>query len=339
MLFTILIAVHDTARFLPKMLESLLGQTFGDFEAICIDDASTDDSWEVLQAYARRDARIRLLHLDRNVGAGGARNAGLALAQGEYITMLDSDDWYEPDTLANIQHTIATHPKADSIVMRLVQHFEDDKGQPLGSQEYAIPYPADTVVRGFEAFRLSLDWQVHGLYFVRAEIHRAHPYDTSALLYADDNTSHIHYLHSRNVAFSAGTYCYRRHATSMTSHFSMRTFDRLDADASLCCQIAAEIRQGSIDKEQARAVRQICETRRWRNLVDAYWQMHLHRDEISLEETREIHDRIAKALSKVQFSLVERRWLCRPGYLPTHNYVFFRLQAELYFAMRRLLCR
>lgn len=339
MLFTILIAVHNTARFLPHTLDSLLGQTFGDFEAICIDDASTDDSWSILESYSQRDRRIRLLRLHHNVGSGAARNAGLELARGEYITMLDSDDWYEPETLADIHHTIAANPDADSIMMRLVQYYEDSAGQPLRHQEYAIPYPAGAVISGYEAFKRSLDWQVHGLYFVRTSIHRRYPYDTSARLYADDNTTHLHYLHSRTVAVSSAAYCYRRHEMSMTSRFGMRTFDRLDADAHLCLLIADEIHNGTIDPAEASVVRQICETRRWRNIVDAYWQWYRRRGEISPAETDEIHHRIAEALHNVDFGHVERRWRCRPGYIATHCYRLFRLQADLYFAARRLMCR
>ena len=100
--FSIIIAVHNTAEFLPDCLDSLLDQSFEDFEVIAVDDASTDGSLFCLSRYAVSDPRVTVIELDHNGGAGAARNAGIAHARGEYVWFIDSDDWVDRDSLAKI---------------------------------------------------------------------------------------------------------------------------------------------------------------------------------------------------------------------------------------------
>ena len=100
--FSIIIAVHNTAEFLSDCLDSILEQSFADFELIAVDDASTDGSLFYLSRYAASDPRLKIVQLDRNVGSGGARNAGVAHARGEYVWFIDSDDWIDRESLAKI---------------------------------------------------------------------------------------------------------------------------------------------------------------------------------------------------------------------------------------------
>ncbi len=80
-------------RFLPEAIESVLGQSFQDFEVIISDDCSTDDSFAIAQRYAERDDRIRAMQNAHNLGMVKNRNAGLALARGEYVKTLHADDF------------------------------------------------------------------------------------------------------------------------------------------------------------------------------------------------------------------------------------------------------
>ena len=89
---SVVIPVYNAADFLPQTLESILNQSLKDIEVICVDDGSTDRSLEILQNFAARDARVRVLR-QRNQHAGVARNAGMAVASGEYIHFMDADDY------------------------------------------------------------------------------------------------------------------------------------------------------------------------------------------------------------------------------------------------------
>ena len=91
--------VYNVAEYLPQCLDSIINQTFTDFEVIMVDDGSTDGrSFKICQEYVERDKRFRLIH-QKNGGRSAARNTALKNMTGEYITWIDSDDWVEPDYL------------------------------------------------------------------------------------------------------------------------------------------------------------------------------------------------------------------------------------------------
>ena len=91
---SVIIPVYNVAKFLPQCLDSLLNQTLKEIEIICINDGSKDNSLEILNQYAEKDSRIKILD-QPNQGQSAARNNGLKLAQGEYIGFVDSDDWVD----------------------------------------------------------------------------------------------------------------------------------------------------------------------------------------------------------------------------------------------------
>lgn len=95
---SVIIPVHNAEKYLEQCLSSILGQTLKDIEVICVDDNSTDGSTEILERFSKEDSRLRVLQ-SPSLGAGGARNIGLASAQGEYLSFLDADDFFEPDML------------------------------------------------------------------------------------------------------------------------------------------------------------------------------------------------------------------------------------------------
>ncbi|GGX08160.1 glycosyl transferase [Streptomyces malachitofuscus] len=97
--FSIIVPVHKVQGYLHACLDSVLEQSYRDIEVIAVDDRSPDGCGEILDAYAARDERVRVLHLPENVGLGRARNAGMPHATGDYLFFLDSDDTLTPGAL------------------------------------------------------------------------------------------------------------------------------------------------------------------------------------------------------------------------------------------------
>lgn len=93
---SIIVPVYKVEKYLPKCIDSILAQTFRDFELILIDDGSPDNCGKICDDYAARDSRIRVIHQE-NAGVSAARNAGLDIACGTYLGFVDSDDWIEPE--------------------------------------------------------------------------------------------------------------------------------------------------------------------------------------------------------------------------------------------------
>ena len=94
---SLIIPVYNGAEFLPECLDSTLNQTLKEIEIICVDDGSTDESLEILNQYAQKDSRIKVIHQE-NMGLPISRNNAIKLATGEYLQFLDADDYLEPDT-------------------------------------------------------------------------------------------------------------------------------------------------------------------------------------------------------------------------------------------------
>lgn len=122
------VPAYDVAAYLPACLDSLLAQSHRELEVIVVDDGSPDDSGAIADAYAARDARVRVLHIE-NRGLGGARNAGIAAATGEVLTFADSDDVVPADAyavmLAHLQRSGADLVTGD------VARLEGDRVQPI----------------------------------------------------------------------------------------------------------------------------------------------------------------------------------------------------------------
>lgn len=93
-LISVIIPVYNVAQFLDKCLTSIINQTYKNLEIICINDGSKDNSLDILQKYACKDTRIRVVNQE-NKGLGAARNVGLGIASGEFVSFIDSDDWVD----------------------------------------------------------------------------------------------------------------------------------------------------------------------------------------------------------------------------------------------------
>ena len=106
-----IIPVYNTEKYLHRCIESVLAQTYKDFELLLIDDGSTDSSGTICDEYAAKDARVRVFHKE-NGGVSSARNLGLDNAQGEWITFVDSDDWISKDYLEEM----VTHSDSDLVI-------------------------------------------------------------------------------------------------------------------------------------------------------------------------------------------------------------------------------
>lgn len=104
---SVIIPVYNVEKYIAQTLDSLLWQTFKNFESICVDDGSTDKSVEILEAYRQKDKRIKIIH-QPNSGVVVARNNGVAQATSELIYPLDGDDILHPDCLKKLYEVITT---------------------------------------------------------------------------------------------------------------------------------------------------------------------------------------------------------------------------------------
>lgn len=111
---SIIVPVYNTGEFLHRCVDSILSQTFSDFELFLVNDGSTDNSPAICDDYAARDSRVRVMHQE-NQGQSVARNNAIAQMSGEWVMFCDSDDWIHPESLERLYHAAMDHGTKISI--------------------------------------------------------------------------------------------------------------------------------------------------------------------------------------------------------------------------------
>ena len=133
-LLSIIVPVYKVENYLPKCIDSILAQTFTDFELILVDDGSPDDCPALCDAAAEKDARVRIIH-QKNGGLSAARNAGLDVARGAWIGFVDSDDYIEPE-MYEVLYQAVQSTGAD---LALCDYAEvDEAGAPCQSMHVSL---------------------------------------------------------------------------------------------------------------------------------------------------------------------------------------------------------
>ncbi|MXP10351.1 glycosyltransferase family 2 protein [Pseudoblastomonas halimionae] len=134
---SIVLPVHNGERYLREALDSILVQTFTDFELIAVDDCSSDFSPQILADYAARDSRMKVLTLAKNAKLPGALNAGFREARGRWFTWTSDDNLLMPETIARLIDTAQAY--ADTDVLYADFHLIQDDGEPRGDVTVGEP--------------------------------------------------------------------------------------------------------------------------------------------------------------------------------------------------------
>ena len=172
---SVIMLTFNREQFIRRAIDSILRQTWHDFEYIIVDNGSTDDSGHIAEEYAAIDSRLRVIHRQRgNIGVG--RNTGLDAAQGRYITFVDDDDWAEPDFLEFLLNLLQDNDADISICGAADKNFAEKKIMTaeeavielLWRKKYNMAFPT-------KMFRREL---IHDLRFPESGV-----YDDIALMY------------------------------------------------------------------------------------------------------------------------------------------------------------
>lgn len=140
MTISVIVPVYNVERYLDKCVASILAQSYTDYELILVDDGSTDQSGVMCDQYANRHECVRVIH-QQNKGLGGARNAGIDVASGEYLLFIDSDDFVDADMLRICAERLASNP-CDMLIFDQQAVLESGEN----GSSYTCPLVSNTVV-------------------------------------------------------------------------------------------------------------------------------------------------------------------------------------------------
>lgn len=318
---SILVAVYNTEQYLRECLDSLINQSYRNLQIICIDDASTDNSPAILKEYAEKDNRILLLRNEINSGQSKTRNHGLRHADGDYIVMVDSDDTLSLYAFEKIMQVFEENPLTDCVLFDLQLQYPDGTIKPFQL------HTDQSVFTGIEAMRMSLDWSIHGLYVIRADIHKKYPYDESTRYTADDITTKQHFYSSREVRMSSGIYYYRQHANSISNAVTIRRFDVFIADLSL----KKHLETLGVERKDLSIHEQI----RWHSLIN-HWVFFLeNKSQFTADEQREIEESFDFHARTIDKSLIPLKLKLRTLYIPFTGARGMKFWAKHYCGMRK----
>ncbi len=121
---SIIMPVYNVEKYIVKSIESVLAQTFTDFELLLVDDCSPDNSGKICDEFAKADDRVKVFHLDKNGGVANARNTVMQYACGEYLCFLDSDDYFDSNMLQVLADSVKKNP-AQVVIFGLVEEYYD----------------------------------------------------------------------------------------------------------------------------------------------------------------------------------------------------------------------
>ena len=196
---SIIIPVYNVEKFLSECLDSILYQTFQNFEIICVDDGSTDGSLQILKKLAKKDNRIKIISKE-NGGLSSARNAGLKAAAGEYVLFLDSDDYIEPRALEYL-YSEAKAADLDQLFFSARPFYENDDSVDI-HVDYTRKAKYNGVMTGREMFVImsenadfkpSACFQMNkraflaenGITFIEGIIHEDNPFTVLCLFFSE----------------------------------------------------------------------------------------------------------------------------------------------------------
>ena len=206
---SVVLPVHNGAAYLDAAIVSILGQTFRDFELICVDDGSTDETPEILRRHAAADRRIRVITNRPNKGLPGALNTGFAAARGELHTWTSDDNIARPQMLARLVAALDADPSA------AIAHADfsviDAVGQVIGFHKVG---PASELLMGN---------RIGAAFLYRAEVTEALAGYDEALFGVEDYDFWLRAARRfRFVALDEDLYLYRRHEASLTDRRAQR---------------------------------------------------------------------------------------------------------------------
>ncbi|UQZ34398.1 glycosyl transferase family 2 [Paenibacillus sp. PK3_47] len=247
---SIIVPIYKVEMYLKKCVDSILSQTFRDFELILVNDGSPDKCGEICDYYKELDPRVTVIH-KQNGGLSDARNYGIEIAKGKYIGFVDSDDWIEPDMYESMHGLITAH-KADIVVCG---HYEVQDGVYL-DKEFTHEV---RVYNNQEAFKKLLeDTEIKNLAWdklYRAELFKKVRYPVGRYFEDMFATFKLFLQADKVVSLDSPKYLYLRRGDSITGEMNnAKYYDRICAWQELYEAIKDKDYPEAVEKSLARNV-------------------------------------------------------------------------------------
>ncbi|MDR0830147.1 MAG: glycosyltransferase [Prevotellaceae bacterium] len=320
-LFSVIMPVYNAEQFLERSISSVLRQTCKNWELLCVDDGSTDNSYKKLLKLADNEPRIKVFQQE-NSGPAQARALAISKAAGNYIIHLDADDWYSDDLLEKAAKTIEK-TDADVIMPNLIQQKTNGKIWDYFLNGNLV---ANTILSGQEAFFRSLIWNgIHGIYCYKAAYAKifCDAENLQNKFNADDYITRRLFLNVKTVALCAGKYFYFLNNESITKQHSAKIYGYLQTNQKL-----AELAQ---NYNQNPSVIAFININSLREMIDLQLIYFKNRKTLTAAERKNVNKEFAKYHSLLEkkdlIFLLNKKGITQKIQIFTllKNYTFFKI--------------
>jgi glycosyltransferase involved in cell wall biosynthesis len=215
---SVVIPVYNSEPYLREAIESVLNQSFKDFELICVNDGSTDGSLQILNEFASKDTRIKLYSKLHCPFPAITKNFGVDRSNGEYVFILDGDDYLSLDLLQNTYNK-AKEMDADAVLPDLIFVPKKEKRPDI----IGLAGNRNIVLTNRQAVVQSLDWTIHAFALWRGNLIRKLRLEEWGMN-SDEYSGRVLFFNCNKIVFSRGSYFYRYNPQSITRKMSTKIF-------------------------------------------------------------------------------------------------------------------
>ncbi|EKP7753471.1 glycosyltransferase family 2 protein, partial [Campylobacter coli] len=219
---------YNHEKYLERCINSILKQTYQNWELVCVDDKSTDNSLKILQDFAKKDKRIRIIEKEKNSGKA-APNCNIALnyLDGEFVLGVGPDDEISENCLQEFINVYSDleDKEIDAIIIPTLFYFIENKEKNfIMSGVNGVKNSENRILTGREAFELSIDWKISGFAFFRTNMVKQFGFYEEGMN-GDEYSCREFFLNSRKVTFlKENFYFYHQINTSITRKLSPKLF-------------------------------------------------------------------------------------------------------------------
>ncbi len=321
-LVSIIVAAYNAANLLPRCLDSLVSQTYGNLEIIIINDASTDNTQDIINTYQARDSRIIALSMPVNSGAPAARNEGMKHTRGEFMTMVDADDEIAANTIELCIKDFLDNPNLDFVTFDLcLKDPATNQTTPFRTNPQ-VP----KVMTGQEACYWSIlyDFAPNGM--SRSPLEQNMPALAQYGQHSDETVTHLIFLNARYVKLGTGRYYYYQMPYSVTHQISARRMEILDSRLLLKKQLE--------ERKVPDKILLRLEKRRWKEYISMcyfYWKNKKH---LTPLEQRQAIRKLRDVYDTFTYTRLPLSTVLKPRFMMLPTFGIFYLQLKTVFTLK-----
>lgn len=229
-LFSIIMPAYNAEKYIREAVDSVIKQSYSTWELLIVDDGSTDETVKIIESEYKNDPRVILIKQEHKGTAGAARNTAIEVLKGEYVQILDSDDYLSPDCLESYVKQLEKQSEKPDLIIPVA--YAVDNNQNI-SIRWECPQNCSEI-SGLKAFEYSLNWKIHAWICIESSLIKRIRYEEK-IVNGDEFTSRKLFFNAKKVIFTNGIYYYRlnQNSTTRAANNFVKMFDIQITDYNL----------------------------------------------------------------------------------------------------------